>query len=425
MKKIILAALFLVGILFFSCDDSEKSKPRDPKGNIQVSSTPSGADIYLDNIKTENSTPFTFADLDTGLHEIRLSKSGYFDDSAVVRVEDGLTATPSFTLALLSTPIGRVFLTSTPAGATIFLDGNTAGKTTPDTLTSVTVGNHDIKLTLSGYADSIFSVTVTENTTTSRSITMNALPLGNIFLSSTPAGASIFLDNVNSSKMTPDTLKNISSGDHTIKLTLAGYFDTTFTVTVPNAHQTVSQSITLEALPVGNLFISSIPGGAAIFLNGSSSGKVTPDSLKNITTGNHTIKLTLSGYYDSTFTVTVTDDQTTDYGITLNTVPKVPVVVQTIFDNHCIGCHSGPSAPRGQDLSENFAYLKIVNVASVEQPALKRIAPGDTTNSYLIRKIQGTPGINGVRMPADGPPYLTTAQIDSIRSWVFNGALPR
>ncbi len=430
MKQNIVTAAVILAALFFACDPGgDKSDPEDPKGNIQINSTPAGAAIYLDNVNTGQVTPFTINDLDTGAHEIRVSKSGYFDDSLIVHVEDGLTATPSFTLTLLSAPVGRIFLESAPAGAAIFLDGNATGKTTPDTLTSVTVGDHSIKLTLANYVDSVFSVTVTENVTTSRSVTMREAPFGNAFISSTPAGAAIFVDAVNKTKVTPDTVKNLSSGDHTVKLTLAGYFDTTFTVTVPNANQTVSQSISLTVSPFGNVFLSSTPAGAAIFVDAVNTTKVTPDTVKNLSSGDHTVKLTLAGYFDTTFTVTVPNANQTVSHSTVLTLKKVPLVIQAIFDNHCAksGCHIDPSPKQGQNLSENFAYLHIVNVASAQQPSLKRIAPGDTTNSYLIRKIQGTPGITPQRMPRDGATagYLTTAQIDSIRSWVFNGALPR
>lgn len=425
MKQNIVTTAVILTALFFACDSGDKSSPEDPKGNIQISSTPAGAAIYLDNVHTGQVTPFTIDDLDTGFHEIRLSKSGYFDDSAMVRVEDGSTAMPSFTLTLLSAPVGRIFLESAPAGAAIFLDGNPTGKITPDTLTTVTVGDHNIKLTLTNYVDSVFSVTVSENVTTSRSVTMREAPFGNTFMSSTPAGAAIFVDAVNTTKVTPDTVKNLSTGDHTVKLTLAGYFDTTFTVTVPNANQTVSQSIALAVLPFGNLFISSTPTSAAIFVDGVNSSKVTPDTLKNLSSADHTIKLVLAGYFDSTFTVTIPNaDQTVNYATAMR-LKKVPVVIQNIFNAHCISCHSGSTPPQGQNLSDSLAYLNIVDVASHQQPAIKRIAPGDTTNSYLIMKIQGSPGISGLRMPRNGPPYLTTAQIDSIRSWVFNGALPR
>lgn len=104
----------------------------------------------------------------------------------------------------------------------------------------------------------------------------------------------------------------------------------------------------------------------------------------------------------------------------------VPVNVQMIFTNHCAksGCHAGSSPQEGMNLSESLAYDKIVNVSSSQQPALKRILPGQPNNSYLVRKIEGV-AIDGDRMPGDGPPYLTTAQIDTIRLWISNGALPR
>jgi hypothetical protein len=64
----------------------------------------------------------------------------------------------------------------------------------------------------------------------------------------------------------------------------------------------------------------------------------------------------------------------------------------------------------------------LVGVASAEQPAVLRVAPGDPDSSYIIRKLQGTPGISGAQMPADGPPYLPQSTIDVIRQWITNGA---
>ena len=105
----------------------------------------------------------------------------------------------------------------------------------------------------------------------------------------------------------------------------------------------------------------------------------------------------------------------------------VPVNVQNIFDDHCAfsGCHAGGSPQEGLNLSEVSAYENLVNVNSSKQPSVKRVLPGQPDNSYLIRKLEGAAGIDGDRMPADGPPYLTTAQIDTIRLWITNGALAR
>jgi len=97
-----------------------------------------------------------------------------------------------------------------------------------------------------------------------------------------------------------------------------------------------------------------------------------------------------------------------------------------IFDTHCAlsGCHIGGSSslPGSLNLRAGEAYSNIVGVSSVEQPALRRIDPGNPDNSYLVHKIQGEPGISGSRMPF-GRPALSQEQIDLIREWVANGAM--
>ena len=56
------------------------------------------------------------------------------------------------------------------------------------------------------------------------------------------------------------------------------------------------------------------------------------------------------------------------------------------------------------------------------QPRSTRVIPSDSANSYLLRKLNGTPGIAGVRMPQNGPPYLTDGQILIIQRWIDIGA---
>ena len=52
---------------------------------------------------------------------------------------------------------------------------------------------------------------------------------------------------------------------------------------------------------------------------------------------------------------------------------------------------------------------------------MDRVEPGDPDNSYLIRKLEGGPNINGQQMPFGGPP-LDQAVIDDIRQWISDGA---
>jgi hypothetical protein len=51
------------------------------------------------------------------------------------------------------------------------------------------------------------------------------------------------------------------------------------------------------------------------------------------------------------------------------------------------------------------------------------VIAGNPGGSYLVQKLEGAADIVGLRMPRNGPPYLTDAQVAMIRQWIQNGAL--
>jgi hypothetical protein len=89
----------------------------------------------------------------------------------------------------------------------------------------------------------------------------------------------------------------------------------------------------------------------------------------------------------------------------------------------CTSCHNPQLAVinGGLNLVGPAAYGALVNARSTGQPAAIRVVPGDPAASYLVQKLEGAPGIAGVRMPFT-PPYLTTGQITVIRRWIELGA---
>lgn len=111
-----------------------------------------------------------------------------------------------------------------------------------------------------------------------------------------------------------------------------------------------------------------------------------------------------------------------------NTVPATTLTeLQTlVFTPKCSGCHDGSVAPGGtlpgsQDLRAGHTYASLVGVASLEQPALQRVKPGDPANSYLIHKLEGAASITGSQMPLGGP-FLDQATLDKVKSWIQSGA---
>jgi hypothetical protein len=90
----------------------------------------------------------------------------------------------------------------------------------------------------------------------------------------------------------------------------------------------------------------------------------------------------------------------------------------------CIGCHTstGRTPAGGLDLTHAVAYEQLINRASRGKPTAVRVVPGNPDASYVVQKVEGAPGIVGLRMPFSGEPFLTSGQILILRRWIALGA---
>jgi hypothetical protein len=105
-------------------------------------------------------------------------------------------------------------------------------------------------------------------------------------------------------------------------------------------------------------------------------------------------------------------------------------IEQEIFANDCTSaaCHSSATRAGGMSLVAGAAYDSLVNVAPDNPVAraagLLRVTPDDPARSFLLDKLTGTLGAGeGSAMPLGGIP-LRSDQIEMIRSWIANGAMP-
>jgi hypothetical protein len=110
-----------------------------------------------------------------------------------------------------------------------------------------------------------------------------------------------------------------------------------------------------------------------------------------------------------------------DGGGTVPLTADLQSIQANVFTPICSPCHSGASAPEGLMLDAAHSYNLLVGVPSAEVPTFDRVKPGDPDNSYIILKLQGSPGIVGSRMPLNETP-LPQSTIDVIRQWITNGA---
>jgi len=86
----------------------------------------------------------------------------------------------------------------------------------------------------------------------------------------------------------------------------------------------------------------------------------------------------------------------------------------------CVNCHR-PQGGTPMNLVDD-PYAALVGVASRQKAGATLVVPGDPDGSYLIHKLEGRSDIVQLRMPRNGPPYLTSGQIAVIRRWIENGA---
>ncbi len=131
----------------------------------------------------------------------------------------------------------------------------------------------------------------------------------------------------------------------------------------------------------GSIFINTSPTGASITLDGTNTGKTTPDSVSNVSTGQHSVTLSLSGYSDTTFTVTVQANLQTTKQITL-----VSTLSTTMYGPVKIWETAGTdpnTQPSGIDLSTGSAYG--VSSADKGKVDIYYSSSGTGGQSYLVQ----------------------------------------
>jgi PEGA domain len=236
--RIIRGALLLTALLAILITCVHWGMAGQLAGSIGISSVPTHASIYLDN-KLVGVTPYTIKGVLPGQHAILLTSLGYASYTSQVSVQpDQVTSVyaillPKPTVALLT---GSLAVSSTPTGATIYLDDRQVG-VTPYTIPAVSAGQHSVLMTYPGYEGYIRQVTVQPGKTTPLyAILLQKTPIasstGSIKITTTPAGATIYLDN-RLVGITPYTIPAVPAGQHTILLTRLGYYPSTQQVSVP------------------------------------------------------------------------------------------------------------------------------------------------------------------------------------------------
>lgn len=101
--------------------------------------------------------------------------------------------------------------------------------------------------------------------------------------------------------------------------------------------------------------------------------------------------------------------------------------IQPVFNRQCVQCHTADDHMGELILEDSYSYQSLVNVPAMQLFSMRRVAPGNPKESYLMHKLEDTQfsvGGSGWIMPPKTHPTirLTPKDIQVIRTWVSEGA---
>ncbi len=98
-----------------------------------------------------------------------------------------------------------------------------------------------------------------------------------------------------------------------------------------------------------------------------------------------------------------------------------PVVIQSIWQANCSGCHLDGGSSGGLNLDSPGSDLALIDIPSAQDGNFIRVLPGDPLASLLFLKLNcDNPGL-GSRMPLGGS-NLSLTQQALIFDWIEAGA---
>jgi len=238
---------------------------------LSVSSTPPGAMVFIDNV-AKGITPVTLTDTAIGSHQLFLTKAGFDDYTRSVLIEPSTPMSVGVTLIKSlpesTTPpatSGSIAITSSPVGATVYVDGIHRG-TTPVILTEIPTGNHLVTLSFKGYDDWNHTISVGSGLMAAINAELEATKeiTGSLAVITDPPGADVSIDG-NFKGVSPVTIQGISAGTHTVLLTLQDYSDNSTTITV-SAGQTRKYSAGLQKVYKPSASDLLLAGGVVVLI---------------------------------------------------------------------------------------------------------------------------------------------------------------
>lgn len=322
-------------------------------GFLIINSEPQGAEVWLNNESTGEVTPFRRKLAIGDEVPYRLSLPLYHDEAGMVTVDQ-----PRKELQFALRPaFGSVTVTSTPSGASVFLDEKQVGQT-PLTLDRIASGSHSLRLQAPQYAVERRNVSVADGQTANVAVTLAAR-----FAEITVQAPQEAVVTVDGDRKGSGTLSwRQGEGLCDIVVSMAGHRDARRQLEVVAGR---AQTVQLTPQPIyGSASVDSDPMDAEIWIDGKQYG-VTPNVVERLLVGSHTLVLKKSGCADLQQQFSVEEGKEASLSVKLPTGRSVQFTsekpgMQIIVDGKELGTtpltavvgfgHHSVSAMRGGDI---------------------------------------------------------------------------
>lgn len=311
-----------------------------------VSSTPAGADVYLDD-QAVGKTPFS-AELPEGRYAWRVERNLYQSQAGIAELNAGnrvaldLALKPNF---------GRIELSSAPdAGAKVLLNGIDIGKQTPCVLDELPVGSYTVTLSHAWFE------------TTSQSVSLAAGDVQELEIAMQPTFGELELAPRNgvqysvNDKDVNALVQRLAPGVYSVEARKTGHGKVRAQVVIERGKR---QTPELVPNPLyGKLRVQSEPFGARIEVDGVYVGE-TPFTVRDLLVGKHSVVVRLDGYRTESNDATVQEEATVDVNIPLTPEDEATAATDAFEDDRALA--GDTEAPMQSVTSEQTEIERIVS----------------------------------------------------------------
>jgi hypothetical protein len=282
-------------------------------GLVLIHSEPPESDVQI-NGADRGKTPLLITDLPVGKYRVRVSRAGHLPKEIDLEVAD---RTPVKIMASLTSDSATCVLTSEPAGASVTLNGVSKG-TTPCTIDQIPAGSVAIEVAMDGYVPYSQNLKLVAGQKEELKVILKVVPC-ELRVESIPPGGRIYVENQFRGEA-PLTINDLAPGTYRIRAELKGYEPMARDVELKQAQKLVEEF--RLARDCGMFEITTVPAEVTVLIDGQQVGATKPKTAEDdgvsdslsidlLSIGEHQVKLTKKGYFDSSFTIEIEKEKTT------------------------------------------------------------------------------------------------------------------